>query len=151
LRNNRCTVIFCIPGQTFSINFLRKWSRLLQWCEQNAVNYGCSFEYDPIIYNARNRCLKGEVEKGKKQMPFDGKIDYDYTMWIDSDILFEPEDFQRLLSNQKDIVSGLYLMENGKEFATANPWRVEESEKIQRSIHLAHKDIEKIDGLLEVP
>ena len=30
-------------------------------------------------------------------------------MWIDSDVIFEPSDFFRLLKHNKDIVSGLYL------------------------------------------
>ena len=56
------------------------------------------------------------------QIPFNGKIDYDYIMWIDSDILFKPQQFARLLSHDRDIVSGLYRMEGGGAYATVTDW-----------------------------
>ena len=39
-------------------------------------------------------------------------------MWIDSDQVFSVENFVNLLQHNEDIMSGLYLMESGKEFAT---------------------------------
>lgn len=149
--DRRLTVIFCVPGQLFSTMFLYNWSRLLQWCEQNNVNYGFSIVADPNIYNVRNLCLKGDISKGRDQKPFQGKIDYDFILWIDSDIMFTLDQLQKLLSHDTNIVSGLYLMANGKEYATANPWKVGESENIQRSIHLTPSDISGKKDLIEVP
>jgi GT2 family glycosyltransferase len=51
-----------------------------------------------------------------------GKLDYDYMMWIDSDIIFTPQQFQRLLDHKEDIVSGLYLMDGGNAYATVKDW-----------------------------
>lgn len=45
-----------------------------------------------------------------------------FIMWIDSDILFTPQQFMRLLSHNADIVSGIYLMEGGKSLATVREW-----------------------------
>jgi len=67
-------------------------------------------------------CLDADVKRGKEQKPFDGKLDYDFIMWIDSDILFTPEQFQRLLSHDMGIVSGVYVMEGGKFIATVEKW-----------------------------
>lgn len=39
--------------------------------------------------------------------PFYGKINYTHIMWIDSDSIFQPEDFMKLLQRNVDIVSGL--------------------------------------------
>jgi GT2 family glycosyltransferase len=44
---------------------------------------------------------------GNHYSPFYGEIDYDYIMWIDSDMIFKPEDVEKLISHNVDIVSGL--------------------------------------------
>jgi hypothetical protein len=71
-------------------------------------------------------CLGGNVQAGKDQKPWSGKLDYDYMLWIDSDIIFKPEDFIKLLQMEVDIASGLYLMTNGtrepNQFATVVDW-----------------------------
>jgi hypothetical protein len=67
-------------------------------------------------------CLGGNILAGENQKPFGGKLDYDYMMWIDSDIIFTPQQFQRLLDHNQDIVSGLYLMDGGNAYATVKDW-----------------------------
>ena len=68
-------------------------------------------------------CLGASVSRGKGQKPFNGQIDYDYIMWIDSDIVFIPQHFQKLLSHKKeDIVSGIYMKDDGKHFAICKEW-----------------------------
>jgi hypothetical protein len=34
--------------------------------------------------------------RGPKQIPWDGKLEYDYQLWIDSDIVFTTEKFWQL-------------------------------------------------------
>ena len=67
-------------------------------------------------------CLGGNTLLGSNQKPYNGELDYDYMLWIDSDIIFTVDDFDKLLSHQMDIVSGLYLMEDGQQFATVENW-----------------------------
>ena len=67
-------------------------------------------------------CLGGNVMLGENQKPFNGELDYDYLMWIDSDIIYEPHHFQKLLDAKKDIASGLYLMDGGSAYATVENW-----------------------------
>ena len=52
------------------------------------------------------------------QTKFGGEIDYDYIMWIDSDIVFKPEQFFKLLDHDRDIISGLYMMQDNINYAT---------------------------------
>jgi len=37
---------------------------------------------------------------------------YDYIMWIDSDMVFNPEHFEKLLKAKKEVITGLYRIEN---------------------------------------
>jgi GT2 family glycosyltransferase len=50
------------------------------------------------------------------QKPFDGKLDYDFLFWIDSDVLFSTEDVLRLLNHDVDIVSGCYIMHDNTHY-----------------------------------
>ena len=86
------TIVFCLPGRTFSNNFLLCWSELLMTCIKNNINPLVSCSYDSNVNFVRSKCLGYDVLRGKDQKPFDGKLDYDYIMWIDSDIIFKIEE-----------------------------------------------------------
>ena len=45
-------------------------------------------------------CVGGNVQAGKQQKPWGGKLDYDYMLWIDSDIIFKPEDFIKIAQSK---------------------------------------------------
>ena len=112
------TIVFALPGKTFSNNFLLSWTMLFNYCLNNGINPLITNHYSNNIYYVRNMCLGGNSIRGINQKPFNGELEYDFVMWIDSDQVFRVEDFVRLLQHDKDIVSGIYLMEKGKEFAT---------------------------------
>ena len=93
-------IIFCIPGKSFSEYFLKSWSNLIKELHLMDIDWELVNLYYPIVSHARQKCLNRALNK-----------DYDYIMWIDSDIIFEPKDFKQLLSHDKDIVSGLYMIQ----------------------------------------
>jgi hypothetical protein len=144
------TVVFCFPGNSFSGKFLECWSELLAWCFSHGITPILSRRYSCNIYFARNMCLGADLRRGEHQKPFDGKIDYDYLMWIDSDILFTPAHFEHLLSHNADIVSGIYLMEGGEAFATVRDWDEEYFKAHGCFQFLTPADIAGKQGLMEV-
>jgi hypothetical protein len=81
-----------------------------------------SQHYSSVVHFARAKCLGGDVLKGPDQKPFQGSVDYDVMMWIDSDILFKPEDFFALLESPHDVTAGLYMMEDMQHFSTVKVW-----------------------------
>jgi hypothetical protein len=129
MSNKQLIVVFCIPGDNFSGKFLECWTELVAWCLKNNIQPILSRRQSNNIYYVRNMCLAADVTRGKGQKPFNGKIEYDFIMWIDSDILFTPAQFQRLLDHDKDIVSGVYAMEGGKLIATVKEWDEETFKK----------------------
>ena len=123
---NKTKIIFCLPGRTFSDNFLKSWTDLLVELPKHNIQWGLSQKYHVNRYFVCNSCLGGSSIGGKNQKPFQGKVDYDYLMWIDSDQVFKPEDFLNLLKKAQEtkvsILSGLYLMQGGDLFATVEDW-----------------------------
>jgi hypothetical protein len=102
-------VVFCVPGNTFSNRFVKCWTTLQQELHKQNIEYELMCEYAPNIYYIRGMLLGVNYSHGPSQHPWQGKKEYDYIMWIDSDIVFKPQHFFKLLEHDKDIVSGLYL------------------------------------------
>ena len=123
--NRPLNIVFCLPGNSYSGNFLKCWHELTIFCLHNNINPILSQNYSCNIYYSRSLCLGGNSTLGEFQKPFDNKIDYDYLMWIDSDVIFKPSDLIRLLSHKLDIVSGLYLTQNGNTYATVKDWDID--------------------------
>ncbi len=136
-------IVFCIPGRTYSNNFLLCWSKLLVYCLKNNINPIICNRTSSNVYYVRNMCLGGDVSSGIYQKPFKGKLNYDYIMWIDSDIVFTIKDFKNLLKHQKNIVSGLYLMNKGISFATVKNWDKNFYKKNGYFKFLTYKDIKQ--------
>ena len=115
-------VVFCLPGNSYSSNFLLSWSVLLDACYKKGVNIVISPGVSSHVALARAKTLGYSVFGGEDQKPFQGKLDYDYIMCIDSDILFKPDDFFDLLETPHDVTSGLYIMADNKHFTAVREW-----------------------------
>lgn len=115
-------IIFCVPGRTFSDKFLGCWTRLLGYCHRNNIEAILSNKYTSNVYYVRSMCLGADVRRGVNQKPWDGKVEYDYIFWIDSDQVFEPEDVMKLIAHKKDIVGGIYKMDRGTHYAIVENW-----------------------------
>ena len=110
-------VAFCIPGNNFSGFFIENWTALVKYLEMTNIEWKLFRGYHPIVNKARDILLR----QAKEWTPT-------HYMWIDSDINFRPEQFQKLWLHKVPIVSGLYFMKtrellsrqpgpNGYEFA----------------------------------
>jgi hypothetical protein len=143
--SEKTKVIFCLPGKTFSDNFLKSWTSLITELPKNNIKWAMSQKYHVNRYFVCNSCLGGSSIGGKGQKPFQGKVDYDYLMWIDSDQVFEPQQFFNLLNKAKEtntsILSGLYLMQGGDVFATVKDWDKEFFKKNGYFKFLTPKDV----------
>lgn len=112
-------VVFCIPGKDFSQGFFNSWTKFLYFLNSNPVidihivNY-----YLSNISQCRNAILGGKKSSGKYQLLFDGEWDYDFIFWLDTDVVFEPNDIARILmklqqNSDVQVLSGIYAMGNG--------------------------------------
>ena len=93
------TIVFCLPGRGVSYNFLKSFVSLSFDLVQNGAAIQISQDYSSMVNFARCKCLGANVLRGPNQLPWDGKLNYDYQLWIDSDIVFNTEKFYQLVLN----------------------------------------------------
>ena len=126
--NDKPVVVCCIPGKEFTPGFFDSWTKLLL-----ATSRGLPFDiivsrhYSPVIFHCRANLLGADNRAGIHQIPFQGKVDYDYIMWFDSDIVFEPEQVVKLFAQmQKDktleVLCGIYLTTSGTHSTIVKDW-----------------------------
>jgi hypothetical protein len=114
------TIVFCLPGRGCSYTFLKNFVQLCFEIVQQGGQLQISQDYSSVVNFARCRCLGASVLRGPDQLPWDGKLDYHYQLWIDSDIVFGIKEFYRLILMDKDIAAGWYLTEDGKTTSCAH-------------------------------
>lgn len=107
-------VMFCIPGRTYSGMFLESWTRVLMYCIERGLNFGISRGESPSLYHVRNLCLAGNCHKGENQPIFNG-TKVKRIMWIDSDQVYTPKQFEMLWNamdedDSIDVITGHYMM-----------------------------------------
>ena len=118
-------VIIALPGRDFSNKFLQSWSETLVYLVRHGYEVSMVNEYSSFVPFSRMKPLGLDVLRGKDQNPFDGRVDYDVWMTIDSDMVFTPAQVEQLLQDCKQkhpVVSGLYKMVDMKHFAAVEHW-----------------------------
>ncbi len=103
-------VIFCLPGKQFSGRFISCWSTLLVFAIKSGIECYVRNLYSSNVYHGRNLILSEQKTGNLKQFiyvkPLES-VDYDYLMWIDSDMIFKPVDFRKLIEYDIPIVGGV--------------------------------------------
>jgi len=113
-------IVFCLPGRGCSYTFLKNFVQLCFDMVQNGNGIQISQDYSSMVNFARCKVLGANVLRGPKQIPWDGKLKYDYQLWIDSDIVFNVEKFYQLVLMDEKIASGWYCTEDGKTTSVAH-------------------------------
>ena len=111
-------VLFCIPGETFSDQFLKSWTLTINMLHREGIEYALASEVGSEITGLRNRVAGGMSERGEFQTPHPEQ-EYDCQFWIDSDMIWTPLDVLALLESPHDIIAGLYADGKGEVVAFA--------------------------------
>jgi len=116
------TIMIGLHGSTYSNQFMLTWSMALNslWKNKNYDVYVVQAISENHMY-ARLQSLGIDLGKDTKdQKPFQG-LDYDIFVMIDPDIIFKPDDLEKLIDrclNKNDVVSGLYPADPQYYFAS---------------------------------
>jgi len=98
------TIVFCLPGRGTSYVFLKNFVQLCFDMVQSGLSIQIGQDYSSMVNFARCKVAGADVTRGPNQKPFNG-IEYDYMMWIDSDIAFDLASFTKLFTMDCDVAS----------------------------------------------
>ena len=88
-------ILICVPSMDMvAAGFAQSLAMLQKGGNETAI----MFQVGSLIYEARNKLAKQAITMGA-----------DYTMWFDSDMIFEPDTMIRLLAHNAPMVSGAYF------------------------------------------
>ena len=143
-------IVFCLPGRGVSYTYLKNFVQLCFDIVQSGMSIQISQDYSSMVNFARCKCLGANVLRGPDQIPWDGKLEYDYQIWIDSDIVFNTDQFWQLLDladngeedGQKAITAGWYATEDGTTTSVAH-W-LEEDDFRKNGGVMNHETVESI-------
>lgn len=119
------SIVFCLPGRGVSYIFLKNFVQLCFDLVQAGASIQISQDYSSMVNFARCKVLGANVLAGPDQIPWQGKLQYDYQLWIDSDIVFNTDAFWAIFDMDKDIAAGWYATEDGRTTSVAH-WLEEE-------------------------
>ena len=136
------TIVFCLPGRGVSYTYLKNFVQLCFDLVQAGASIQISQDYSSMVNFARCKCLGANVLRGPDQIPWDGKLEYDYQLWIDSDIVFNTEKFWQLVLMDKDIAGGWYCTEDGRTTSVAH-WLEEDDFRNNGGV-MNHETLESI-------
>jgi hypothetical protein len=113
-------VIIATPGHSLLSGYVRSLLALTHELNRSGITWAWSSEYSSHVADAREMTLNGDNQNDvNEQRPFKGQLTYDKILWIDSDIIFTPQDAMTLIESDKEIISGAYLLGSGE--VTAYP------------------------------
>ena len=142
-------IVFCLPGRGTSYIFLKNFVQLCFDMVQNGMSIQISQDYSSMVNFARCKVLGANVLRGPNQVPWDGKLEYDYQLWIDSDIVFDTNKFWQLCDlalpaeeEERPIAAGWYATEDGQTTSVAH-W-LEEDDFRKNGGVMNHETVESI-------
>ena len=143
------TVVFCLPGRGVSYTFLKNFVQLCFDLVQAGASIQISQDYSSMVNFARCKCLGANVLRGPDQKPWDGKLNYDWQLWIDSDIVFDTNKFWQLMDlalpengDEREIAAGWYATEDGHTTSVAH-W-LDEEDFAKNGGVMNHETVESI-------
>jgi len=122
-----------------------RWSQTLVELTKRGYQVLLLNEYSSFVPFSRMKTLGLDVLRGASQLPFNGEIDYDAWVTIDSDIVFAPEQVIQLIEDTKKypVVSGLYRMTDMVHFAAVKEWDIDYFKKTGSFQFMTQEDIDK--------
>lgn len=115
---NHVNVVICTPGHSVMAGYVNSLLETMNELAKRNITFLWSNGFSSHVGDAREITLAGTKNNIiNETRPFHGEVTYDKLMWIDSDIVWKPEDFIKLYESDKDIVSGAYLLASGEVVA----------------------------------
>jgi hypothetical protein len=112
--------VILVPGKVFSEQFLLSWTKTINYFYENNISFIYKFFYFPIVSSVRNYLVgQNPVEpiksiEGCPVTVFNGEVKTKKVIFIDSDMVWEPEAIEQLLKSPYDITVAPYVLTDKK-------------------------------------
>ena len=105
-------VIVSLPGKNYSSTFLMAWSETILKLTHHGYQIALTSDYSEYTPFTRMKSLGLDNLRGDDQKPFDGKVDYDVWVTIDSNVIFTPKQVIELIedTDKYPVVAGVYRL-----------------------------------------
>jgi hypothetical protein len=123
-QEKKTRVVIALPGRSYSNNFLVSWTRAMDTLWKLNYEVVIVNRYSSFVTFSRMQTLGLDVRRGPEQKPFNGELEYDIWLTIDSDMVFTPDDLVQLIKSTEihPVVSGLYQMHDAQHYACITDW-----------------------------
>jgi hypothetical protein len=109
-------VVITTPGHHMCAEYVKCLMATIHTLEANKISWIFQNEYASIITNAREATITGSRNlEVFNPAPGKGQYTYDKLFMIDSDIVWNPEQFLRLYASNKDLISAVYFEAQGAD------------------------------------
>lgn len=109
-------VVIATPGSKLESGYVKSLLGTLHVLQANNVSWLFQNEYASLVTNAREATITGSRNlEVFNTSPGKGQYTYDKIFCIDSDIVWNPEHFIKLLQSDKDLISGVYFESQGND------------------------------------
>jgi hypothetical protein len=106
-------IALLIPGNAGTLNFALSLGDLMDYLKGAGHEVTKRHLYYPVLHHGRNLLLL-ERESGEEVPMHVNAVplgfEYDKMLWLETDMVFRPEDAMKLLEADADVVSALYPM-----------------------------------------
>lgn len=107
-------IIIATPGRSMESEYTKSLVSTIDYLNKNNISYYYTNEYSSQVSTAREATImSSKLLNIFCKEPLHGEATYDKIIWIDSDISWTIENFVKLYNSELDIVSGIYINENG--------------------------------------
>ncbi|NDB59675.1 hypothetical protein EB001_14695, partial [bacterium] len=109
-------VVIMTPGKSLVSEYVKSLLGTIQVLQANNITWHFQNEYASLVTNAREATITGSRQlEVFNRAPGKGQYTYDKIFCIDSDIVWNPDQFIKLLQSDKDIISGVYYEAQGAD------------------------------------
>ena len=107
-------LVIATPGTSMTNGYVSSLLATVQTLSKEGITWSFANGSTSNVFTSRELTLSGTRNNSiDEQRPFNGEITYDKILWIDSDIVWNPEDVLKAYRSDKDVLSGAYLLFNG--------------------------------------
>ena len=135
------TVVICTPGQVFTRGYVQSLYVTLGQFLTQGVGVCLTTAYSGDVYIARTDCVTSG-SRTKEATILDERA-YDWLLWVDSDMAWQPEDIFQLIERDLDVVTGLAPMGDQKKLCVM-------LRQDDRDYWIVNQDLEGVEEPFEI-